>query len=189
MTEYDARPPETATRRFAVAADQRAVLKPLTETGIADLVVLSACRTGVGRQVRGEGLLGLTRGFMYAGAPRVVSTLWDVRDEQTSELMARFYREMLRGGALESELVSGTNPFIGREKLTTTPEAERECDSRSAASELISNLRSTARRFDHGVVSEQIPLDLLGVDLLATLVHDLVERLLDLLLGGADLGQ
>jgi len=61
----------------------------------AELVVLSACRTGLGKQVRGEGLVGLTRGFMYAGAPRVVVSLWSVNDEATAELMAGFYRGML----------------------------------------------------------------------------------------------
>jgi CHAT domain-containing protein len=61
----------------------------------ADLVVLSACRTAIGKQVRGEGLIGLTRGFMYAGAPRVVASLWKVDDEATAELMKRFYRYML----------------------------------------------------------------------------------------------
>jgi CHAT domain-containing protein/tetratricopeptide (TPR) repeat protein len=60
-----------------------------------DLVVLSACRTAVGRQVRGEGLVGLTRGFMYAGASRVVASLWKVEDEATAELMKRFYKYML----------------------------------------------------------------------------------------------
>lgn len=61
----------------------------------AQLVVLSGCRTALGKQVRGEGLVGLTRGFMYAGVPRVVASLWQVRDEATAELMARFYRAML----------------------------------------------------------------------------------------------
>jgi CHAT domain-containing protein/predicted negative regulator of RcsB-dependent stress response len=60
-----------------------------------DLVVLSACRTGIGKQVRGEGLIGLTRGFMYAGASRVTASLWKVDDEATAELMKRFYRNML----------------------------------------------------------------------------------------------
>lgn len=60
----------------------------------AELVVLSACETGVGKQVRGEGLIALTRGFMYAGASRVVASLWKVNDAATAELMAQFYKEM-----------------------------------------------------------------------------------------------
>jgi CHAT domain-containing protein len=64
-----------------------------------ELVVLSACRTALGKEVRGGGLVGLVRGFMYAGAPRVVASLWDVRDEATAELMKRFYRKLVRGGA------------------------------------------------------------------------------------------
>jgi CHAT domain-containing protein len=61
----------------------------------AELVVLSACRTGLGKEIKGEGLVGLTRGFMYAGAPRVVASLWKVDDLATSELMKRFYQGML----------------------------------------------------------------------------------------------
>ena len=61
----------------------------------AELVVLSACRTGLGKEVKGEGLVGMTRGFMYAGAPRVVVSLWSLDDRATAELMARFYRKML----------------------------------------------------------------------------------------------
>jgi len=61
----------------------------------ADLVVLSACQTGLGKQVRGEGLVGLTRGFMYAGAARVAVSLWSVDDEATSTLMRSFYKRML----------------------------------------------------------------------------------------------
>lgn len=62
----------------------------------AELVVLSACQTGLGKEVKGEGLISLTRGFMYAGAPRVVVSLWSVNDRATAELMARFYRGMLK---------------------------------------------------------------------------------------------
>jgi CHAT domain-containing protein/tetratricopeptide (TPR) repeat protein len=64
----------------------------------AELVVLSACNTGLGKDVRGEGLIGLTRGFMYAGAASVVASLWKVDDKATSELMSHFYRGMLKDG-------------------------------------------------------------------------------------------
>ena len=62
----------------------------------AELVVLSACQTGLGKEVKGEGLIGLTRGFMYAGAKRVVVSLWSVNDKATSDLMTKFYRGMLQ---------------------------------------------------------------------------------------------
>ncbi len=61
----------------------------------ADLVVLSACSTALGKEVKGEGLIGLTRGFMYAGSPRVVATLWKVDDAATAAFMTIFYRKML----------------------------------------------------------------------------------------------
>ena len=65
----------------------------------AELVVLSSCRTGLGKEIRGEGMVGLTRGFMYAGAARLVTSLWKVDDEATAELMKRFYAKMLVEGA------------------------------------------------------------------------------------------
>ncbi len=61
----------------------------------ADLVVLSACKTGLGKDVRGEGVIGMTRGFMYAGASRVMVSFWDVNDEATAALMAQFYQKLL----------------------------------------------------------------------------------------------
>jgi len=64
----------------------------------AELVVLSACETGLGKDVKGEGLVGLTRGLMYAGAARVVVSLWNVDDEATSLLMSQFYSQMLQQG-------------------------------------------------------------------------------------------
>jgi CHAT domain-containing protein len=63
-----------------------------------ELVVLSACRTALGKEMRGEGLIGLTRGFMYAGATSVVASLWKVDDEATTELMKHFYSNMLQQG-------------------------------------------------------------------------------------------
>ncbi|MBI4747753.1 MAG: CHAT domain-containing protein [Acidobacteria bacterium] len=61
-----------------------------------ELVVLSACRTGLGKEVRGEGLVGLTRAFMYAGASRVVASLWKVDDKATAVFMKEFYRAMFQ---------------------------------------------------------------------------------------------
>ena len=80
--------------------DQRVGLWTAEEVSSLDLrgcelVVLSACQTAMGKEIRGEGLVGLTRGFMYAGAPRVVASLWKVDDKATAELMKRFYQGML----------------------------------------------------------------------------------------------
>jgi tetratricopeptide (TPR) repeat protein len=63
----------------------------------ADVAVLSGCRTGLGPLVRGEGIVGLTRAFLYAGARSVVVSLWDVGDRSTADLMERFYRGLLAG--------------------------------------------------------------------------------------------
>jgi CHAT domain-containing protein/Tfp pilus assembly protein PilF len=61
----------------------------------SELVVLSGCRTGLGKEVKGEGLSGMTRGFMYAGSKRVLVSLWDVQDQATARLMTDFYRSLL----------------------------------------------------------------------------------------------
>lgn len=63
----------------------------------ADLVVLSACSTGLGKEMRGEGLIGLSRAFMYAGAASLVVSLWRVEDEASADLMLHFYRGLLAG--------------------------------------------------------------------------------------------
>ncbi|MCP4203096.1 MAG: CHAT domain-containing protein [bacterium] len=64
----------------------------------AELVVLSACQTALGKQLRGEGVLGLTRGFIHAGAENVIASLWSVDDEATAELMRQFYQGLFRDG-------------------------------------------------------------------------------------------
>jgi CHAT domain-containing protein len=61
----------------------------------APLVMLSACETGLGKEKRGEGVIGLTRAFMYAGAPTVGVSLWSVADKSTADLMTDFYRRLL----------------------------------------------------------------------------------------------
>ena len=74
-------------------------------------VVLSACETGLGKEKRGEGVMGLTRAFMYAGAPTVGVSLWSVADKSTADLMTDFYRRLLAGesstsGALRAAQLS-----------------------------------------------------------------------------------
>jgi CHAT domain-containing protein/predicted negative regulator of RcsB-dependent stress response len=64
----------------------------------AELVVLSACETALGKEVKGEGLMSMVRGFMYSGTPRVLASLWKVDDEATAELMKEFYRQLLESG-------------------------------------------------------------------------------------------
>ncbi|WP_199247177.1 CHAT domain-containing protein [[Phormidium] sp. ETS-05] len=64
----------------------------------ADLVVLSACQTGLGKEIKGEGIVGLTGAFMSAGAERLIVSLWYVSDEGTAELMTLLYQKMLQQG-------------------------------------------------------------------------------------------
>jgi CHAT domain-containing protein len=70
----------------------------------AELVTLSGCETGLGRQLGGEGIVGLTRAFMYAGAPSVLVSLWKVADESTAELMKAFYTQLRRGASRDVAL-------------------------------------------------------------------------------------
>jgi CHAT domain-containing protein len=67
----------------------------------AALVTLSACQTALGREVRGEGIIGLTRAFFYAGASAVMASLWNVSDASTSHFMARFYDELRAGRTID----------------------------------------------------------------------------------------
>ena len=87
----------------------------------ADLVVLSACQTGLGKEIKGEGLVGLTRGFMYAGAPRVVVSLWSVNDVATAELMTRFYRGMLMEKLRPAQALQAAQVSMLRDKRFSAP--------------------------------------------------------------------
>jgi CHAT domain-containing protein/Tfp pilus assembly protein PilF len=86
-----------------------------------DLVVLSACRTGLGKDVRGEGLIGITRGFMYAGASSVVASLWKVDDEATAELMKFFYTNLLKNGMTPAAALSAAQNSIRQQKRWSSP--------------------------------------------------------------------
>jgi CHAT domain-containing protein/Tfp pilus assembly protein PilF len=87
----------------------------------ADLVVLSACETALGKEIKGEGLVGLTRGFMYAGAPRVVASLWKVGDSATAELMSRFYRNMLNARMRPAAALRAAQVAMWKERQWAAP--------------------------------------------------------------------
>jgi CHAT domain-containing protein len=87
----------------------------------ADLVVLSGCQTALGKEIRGEGLIGLTRGFMYAGARAVVASLWQVDDESTAELMKRFYRGMLKENRRPADALRTAQLEMSRQKRWSAP--------------------------------------------------------------------
>ena len=70
----------------------------------SELVVLSACETGIGKVNRGEGIMSLARGFSYAGAQSIVTTLWSIQDKQTAEIMAHFYRNLKTGMTKDAAL-------------------------------------------------------------------------------------
>jgi CHAT domain-containing protein/Tfp pilus assembly protein PilF len=87
----------------------------------ADLVVLSSCESALGRELSGEGLVGLTRAFQYAGARSVVASLWSVADRVTAELMARFYRHYAAGLPKDEALRAAQIELIrGPVRLTTS---------------------------------------------------------------------
>lgn len=85
------------------------------------LVVLSACRTGLGKDVRGEGLISLTRGFMYAGASSIAASLWNVNDEVTAELMKRFYANMLQNAMTPAAALRAAQNSIRQQPRWSSP--------------------------------------------------------------------
>ena len=87
----------------------------------ADLVVLSACQTALGKEIKGEGLVGLTRGFMYAGAPRVVASLWQVSDLATAELMKKFYQGMLQRRLTPAAALRAAQRQMARDPRSSSP--------------------------------------------------------------------
>jgi CHAT domain-containing protein len=87
----------------------------------ADLVVLSACQTALGKELRGEGLLGLARSFMYAGAPRVIASLWRAADSATSELMSNFYQGLLGDRVPAGQALRLAKLRLMRNPLRSTP--------------------------------------------------------------------
>ena len=87
----------------------------------SNLVVLSACSTALGKEVRGEGLIGLTRGFLYAGASGVTASLWKVDDEATAELMGHFYAGMFQRGLTPAAALREAQLALWKEKRWRSP--------------------------------------------------------------------
>ncbi len=87
----------------------------------ADLVVLSACQTALGKDVKGEGLVGLTRAFMYAGAPRVVASYWRIDDRATADFMKRFYSAMLKDGLKPAAALRAAQVSMSQDKRWQSP--------------------------------------------------------------------
>jgi CHAT domain-containing protein/tetratricopeptide (TPR) repeat protein len=86
-----------------------------------EMVVLSACETGLGKEIDGEGLVGLTRGFMYAGASRVVASLWRVSDFATAQLMGEFYKAMEQGGMRPAAALRMAQIKMAKQKRWASP--------------------------------------------------------------------
>ena len=78
-------------------------------------------RTALGKEVRGEGLVGLTRGFMYAGAARVVVSLWNVNDKATADLMTKFYQKMLQRGERPAAALRDAQVEMWKQKQWQSP--------------------------------------------------------------------
>lgn len=87
----------------------------------ARMVTLSACQTALGKQVDGEGLVGLTRAFLYAGTKSLTVSLWNVNDKSTAELMVRFYKEIFENNLPPSEALRQAQLSIMKEPQWQLP--------------------------------------------------------------------
>jgi len=117
--------------RYGLVLDQSRSLPDPTEDGLlelreifelrldaCDLVVLSACGSGLGREIRGEGFVGMSHAFLSAGAPSLVVSLWRVEDDSTAELMVRFYRNLLASGNKAEALRAARLEMLGETPYT-----------------------------------------------------------------------
>ncbi len=84
-------------------------------------MVLSGCHTAAGREIRGEGLVGLVRGFLYAGARQVVASLWQVDDNAAVELMRHFYRSLLDRGLAPAAALRMAQLNLAQQPRTNDP--------------------------------------------------------------------
>jgi CHAT domain-containing protein len=90
----------------------------------ADLVVLSACETGLGQIKKGEGIIGLTRALLYAGAKNLVVSLWPVSDQSTSDLMIDFYKNLLSNKSARLSNSTRFAPLLQQAKLKMINDAK-----------------------------------------------------------------
>ena len=125
----------------------------------AELVVLSACDSGLGRELRGEGLLGLTRAFQHAGARSVVASLWRVGDQPTAALMVRFYRHLKEGAATDEALRAAQMELIAGPIPATDGSGRAREPGRFVALSLggVPALRSGAVTPHHGSSFRMVP--------------------------------
>ncbi len=112
---------EQPKRSFIAFSNQMDTSKQLFQLGLnelyhmnltAEMVVLSACETGLGKIVKGEGTISIARGFIYAGARSVLTTLWNINDQSTCDLMKQFYQELKRGSRKDEALRLAVNHYV-----------------------------------------------------------------------------
>jgi len=116
-----------------IAFSQPDTSSPVIENGIlfasesynlnlpnTELVVLSSCKSGLGKLAKGEGLLSISRGFLYAGVPNIIYSLWNVKDEATKDLMIEFYKQVLKGNGFATSLRKAKLKLL-KNKATSEP--------------------------------------------------------------------